>query len=75
MTHIATEHVFTFSIADTENVFFWEYIFLNNKSADKLKAVSFTDDMLLHKICITSRYEESVYFSVLVGHKFHDPTW
>lgn len=58
-----------------QRMYFFESIFfLNNKSADKLKAVSFTDDMLLHKICIISRYQESVYFSVLVWHKFHDPT-
>lgn len=75
MTHIANEHIFTFSNVETENVIFWKYIFLYNESADKLNAVSSSNDIILRKICTTTGYQESVYFSVLVWHKFHDPTW
>lgn len=48
-----------------ESVFF--------KRADKLTAVSFGDDILLTYIKSVPR--NSIFYSVLVWHKFHDLTW
>lgn len=49
-----------FSIVETENVFSWEYFLLIK---ELIKAVSFSDDILLHKICTLAEYQGSVSFS------------